>query len=592
MSKLILALVDHPNVDVLLIPVLRELVDRGHRVRALVVNEGRSDRLEAAGLATTGSEEALQDFLDAAGPRLLINAADMIPQHHLGIQVDNLCRQHGVPTLTLEHAPFALAYDGAFPPHVAFGADMMAVIGDEDRRQYEALGIAPERLTVTGSPAFDPIMAATGATSPSPSQDIVIFGQAHTWVGPHSCQGVEGGLWVAELENLYRLLAQRFPAARIRIKPHPAEPHFGTDRLYSQGVPAELNGKVEVVGTESDNVELMAGAALVVSFSSTIWLESRILGRPCVFFSLQERSGRLAEDVARMGGLWIAGRGIDFAARLEPHLTELAAQADAPAAPPPDLLQAYAGPGDGSAAGRVADAAETLLAEGSPEVPMPVVVFDRTGRHPRYLLAGETYARYVHLEALADEVMKLGPGQPEILVVEAADTRLGNHLPLAYLDRHVDDVVAGLPLPHPDDSFDVVAAPDLWQRVLPADRGAVLTELLRVSRSRVVLSTPSPAGQLQLEEVGRLLGHTDLADAWQDEAPDPQEIMDLYKAAELKVGTRHCHNPASWSQSILLENLGLDQDSLAAVRTSLQATAYPNEHQGFGVRVIHSVSRS
>ena len=83
----VLALVDHPNLDVPLLPVLQELARRGHRVEALVVEHGRADNLRAAGLTVQVDPAALPAFLGATGPRLFLTAADMIPQHALGVVI-------------------------------------------------------------------------------------------------------------------------------------------------------------------------------------------------------------------------------------------------------------------------------------------------------------------------------------------------------------------------------------------------------------------------------------------------------------------------------------------------------------------------
>ena len=587
---LILALIDHPNLDLLLGPVLVRLQERGHDVKALVVEAGRPDRLQAMGVPLVRDNHEFDLFLAAPRPRLLLNGADMIPQHRLGIHADIVCRGSGVPTLTLEHAPFSLSYDGSYPPHVEFAADRMAVIGPEDLRQYLARGIPPERLVVTGCPAFDPLVIARRDHHPqAPPRDVAVFGQSHTWTGPGSGQGIPAAAWRDELEQLFRVLCERFPEARLRIKPHPAEPFAGTEVLYHQAVPAELAGRIEILPTDADNARVILQSRLVVSFSSTIWLEARILGRACAFFTLQERRGRLARDIPALGGIWIPGKTVDFTARLRPHLDELAAREPEGDRPPDPLLVDYTGPLDGLASAHVAEEAERLLAEGPPQVPMPLLVFDGPTAPPRRLWPDRTYPDYVHLQAVAEEAMQAGGEQPFVLALVPEDSPLGDHLPLAQLTRCADFPARTPELPYPDRSFDAVAAPDLWTLVGESGRAAVLDELKRVARKRIVTSLPTRAG---LQQYGELRG---LLEWPEDYLPafaagfEPELVERWLHETAGKLRLRPCHQVMSWAQALLLEQVGLDEGGLRSVRSSLQATGFGSERQGRCARTVCTI---
>lgn len=631
----ILALIDHPNLDILLGPVLLELAGRGHAVKALVTAAGRPGRLHAMGVPLVQENREFDAFIGDPGPRLFLNAADMIPQHRLGIQGDMVCRAAGIPSLTLEHAPFSLSYDRGFPPHVEFAADVMAVVGEADRQRYLDLGIAAERLVVTGCPAFDALVRAQRdfqghQDNETARLDIAVFGQSHTWAGPGSSQGIPVDLWRDQLTLLYRTLCDRYPKGRLRIKPHPAEPFAGTEVLYHQAVPDDLRERVEVLPTQADNAGVILGSRFVISFSSTIWLEARILGRPCALLTLQERTGPLAADVASAGGIWIPGRSAFFVDRLLPSLEILDAQAESddsdgatesdgvtesgvPAGWAAAILAGYTGPLDGRAAARVADAAERLLDAGAPRTPMPVLVFDAAHTLPRRLRPGRSYPDYVHLQAVADEAMDGGPEQPRILGLGPAATALREHLPLAFYTLHPEFPGKEVVLPFADGAFDAVAAPDLWT---PDLWTSILREMVRVARRVVVTSAPTPEGLQQYRELSVLLDPApDLGPAFRgagvplragdqdggshgDIGWDPNQfsaescaeslarIEALLRAQPGRLRVRPCHQVMSWAQAIVLEQVGLDEAALGSLRSALQATGYPRESQGCCARTI------
>jgi len=293
---------------VVVLPVIRELTGRGHRVRALVCDFGRADRLQAAGVETTTNAAVFDAFLGASGPRLFLNAADC-----------------------------------------------MALCGDEDARYYAKMGLDPRRLVVTGAPAFDHLATARAGGGGMAGKGVTIFGQGQTWVGPRSTLGHAPDAWCEELARLYRVLCRHFPDAPLRVKPHPAEAAHGIAALYERAVPADLAGRVQMLANADDNnAQLILDSALVVSFSSSVWLEARFLGRTAAYFSLRPRSGRAGAELDALGGTWIPGRGLDLTARLEPHLDRLAQRAREPAPADENVLRRYVGPPDGRAAARAA----------------------------------------------------------------------------------------------------------------------------------------------------------------------------------------------------------------------------------------------
>ncbi len=589
----VLALVNHPNLDLLLGPVLKELQDRGHAVKALVVEAGRPNRLAELGVPLVDELTEFDEFLARPGPRVMINAADLIPLHKLGIHTDMLCQGAGVPTLTLEHAPFGILYGDVFLPRLDFAADVMTVIGQRDKEGYEAMGVDPQRLIVTGAPAFDHLVRARPeAATHLQAKDIAIFGQSHTWVGPGSSQGLDPDAWRDQLTLLYRTLCARYPEAQIKVKPHPAEPFHKTDVLYHEAIPTELGQQIVVLPPDTDNAQLIFESRFVISFSSTIWLETKILGCPCAFFSLQERHGRLAHDLPALGGVWITGKSVDFVARLLPHLADLEAQSKTPEVVDRALLEKYTGPLDGKSTARVAGVAEELMTNGSPNVPRPILVFDGPGVFPRRLRPQQSYADYVHLQMVADQGLVPGVQHPFVLAVSPPGIPLRQHMPLAQYTLFNPTEADSTELPFADDSFDVVVAPDLFLYCREEQREEVLAELLRVTRLKVVTSLPSGLGRNQLGELAGLVElEPDLSAAW-GVAGELEGIASwLRQATNWQVSVRECHQVMSWSQSLIIEHCGLDENALGTLRLSAQATGYPFEGRGFGVRHIYSFAR-
>lgn len=591
----VLALVDHPNLDVVLLPVLAGLAGRGHRVQALVLAHGRAGRLLAAGVETSSDPAALDAFLAAPGPRLFLTAADQVPQHALGVRCVLLCRAAGVPSLAVQHSTFAIGRDIPYQAHLAFASDCMAVCGSDDARHYAALGLDPRRLVPTGAPAFDPLARARAqarAAGAPAGAGAVIFGQAQTWVGPRSTLGHDPEAWCGELARLYAVLHARFPGAPLRVKPHPAEEAHGLAGLWERAVPPALRGAVEVLPATSDNVELIQGSAFVASFSCSVWLEARCLDRCAAYFSLRGRDGAAGADLAALGGAWLPGRGLDLADRLAAALDDGRLRTDGPLPASDTVLERYVGPLDGGSTARVADLAEAMLAGGVPAVDLPELTFDGPDARPRLLRPGVSYAHYVHQQALADEVTAAGPEHPRVLELAPEGSDLVAHLPLAVHARRDGFLDGGAPAGVAAvEPVDVVVAPDLWRDGLPPDPAAEVAAMAALARRRVVLSIAAPAAGELHDAAAALLAAGDLDDAPPARSPDPGELAALCRATGLRVRRYGVHNGASYCQSLLLENLGLEPEALRAVRLSLQASGYPHEKGEGGARLVYVLEK-
>ena len=104
-------------------------------------------------------------------------------------------RQHGIPSLHLSHA---LALNDPYTVHARQVADITAVYGQRGLEGYLDYGVPPERLRVTGNPAWDEIPARRAARAEHGAtlrakhglragEPIVVFGT--TWASRHTAHG-------------------------------------------------------------------------------------------------------------------------------------------------------------------------------------------------------------------------------------------------------------------------------------------------------------------------------------------------------------------------------------------------------------------
>ncbi|MCB1184666.1 hypothetical protein KDM41_14650 [bacterium] len=359
----VLVLVDHPNLDILMLPVVAELRDRGHRTEVLVTGFGVGDRLEAAGCPFTTDETAVDRFLAATGPRLFLNGADLVPDHQRGIEIDARCRDAGVPTLTLEHAPFAVDWDAPFPDNWRYAADVMAMVGADDVRHYRELGVPDARMALTGLPQHDSLFRLKARRDAAPPRaGVALFGRSHSFAGPTSAEGIAPDTWAETLRDLVEVIAAAFPDDPVRIKPHPAEPYHDTERLYFRAMPFRLRDRLSLLRSRHANEDLFLASRCVITFSASVMLEAALVGVPVVFFDHLGRGEAWRRDM-HAAGIVVADVTVDdFASGLVAVIEEVAARVAHPPVLPDDFIARYAHRFDGGSAGRVCDLIERMLA--------------------------------------------------------------------------------------------------------------------------------------------------------------------------------------------------------------------------------------
>ncbi len=356
-------MIDHPNLDILMMPVISELQSRGHDVQALVTGCGVSDRLAAGGFAFTEDEAVMDRFLAADGPRLFLNGADLVPHHPRGMDFDRRCAEAGVPTLTLEHAPFAVDWDGPFPEDWKFAADRMAMVGQDDVRHYREIGVPDERMVLTGLPQHDPLFRARAARDSAPPRDgVALFGRNHSFTGERSAEGLDPEAWAGTMRDLVQVIAAAFPDDPIRIKPHAAEPYHRTDGLYFRAMPFNLRNRISLLDTRQLNEEIFQVSRCALTFSASVMLEAALCGVPVVFFDHVGRSRQWRDDM-RQAGVVVADAALDdFASGLVGVIEEVAERLQNPPRAPEWFVAKYAHRFDGRSAARVCDVIERMAA--------------------------------------------------------------------------------------------------------------------------------------------------------------------------------------------------------------------------------------
>ena len=207
----------------------------------------------------------------------------------LGKTVANWARQHAIPSLQLAHS---IALCDPYTVHAQLHTDLLAVYGERGLEGYLDLGIAPERLRVTGSPAWDNYAQLRGQREQANAflrnkhqlraeLPVVVFGT--TWAANLSAHGNESIYgdsllaFIAACESL-RQEGLRFNAV---IKDRPSNLHFGEQRCAE--LLAELGASDESYFYSTEDTQLWAVAAdLLVAVDSNYSVEAMLAGTPTI----------------------------------------------------------------------------------------------------------------------------------------------------------------------------------------------------------------------------------------------------------------------------------------------------------------------
>ena len=196
-------------------------------------------------------------------------------------------RAHRVPSLHLAHS---LALVDPYTVHRDLTADVLAVYGERGAEGYLDLGIDPDRIVVTGNPAWDGYAQLVGRATElrrqlttrhglDPALPLVVFGT--TWGGHQTALELSGphtrtlGWFIEACEQLF--------AAGLRFQPvvkdRPSNADFGEDFLRTQ-LQRYGADPARYLYTTEDTQEWAVAADLLVAVQSNYLVEAMIVGTP------------------------------------------------------------------------------------------------------------------------------------------------------------------------------------------------------------------------------------------------------------------------------------------------------------------------
>jgi hypothetical protein len=185
-------------------------------------------------------------------------------------------RNLGIPSLCLVdlYAPFEIEWCGS-PDY----CNLVCVLNDAVKARFVAYGVPPDRVAVTGNPAFDRIGALDVATERARYRAELGIGDDEkllVWISQpepliHPFSGIIGD--PALPEHVERSLAENFSeSAKLVMRLHPSE----------HRPPAVSGPSVRYSDVTEPLDPLLCAADCVVTCSSTVGLEAAMLGVPVV----------------------------------------------------------------------------------------------------------------------------------------------------------------------------------------------------------------------------------------------------------------------------------------------------------------------
>ena len=196
---------------------------------------------------------------------------------------------HGIPSLQVAHA-IALADPASVHGHL--DTDVLAVYGERGAEGYLDLGIAPERLIVTGNPGWDEYADLVGRRAElrsglddryglDPALPLVVFGT--TWAGRMTALEPAGDPNQVSLRAFViaceALLSEGF-AVNAVIKDRPSNNLVGQSVL--EQVLAATGSRGRYLRTSEDTRQFAAAADVMVAVDSNYLVEAMLAGTPVV----------------------------------------------------------------------------------------------------------------------------------------------------------------------------------------------------------------------------------------------------------------------------------------------------------------------
>ncbi len=239
-----------------------------NEARSLYMRKGRQSFLPL---------EPMKRLFDEVEPDLVVTTIS--PRAEQAAQL--VARERGVPSICLidlfDKPSIERASESGYGVRIC-------VISEGVRRRLLAAGRRQEEVVVTGNPAFDvlgcPQLSAEGRrmrTERAWGKDFVILWASQVEPKVHPFNGVEADPTLpGQIEQELLSLIVEHSDWRLVIRPHPSE-----------GVRKNPDTERVDISTQNDNLEeLLEAVDVVVTMTSTVGLQGRLLGKPLITVDL------------------------------------------------------------------------------------------------------------------------------------------------------------------------------------------------------------------------------------------------------------------------------------------------------------------
>jgi GT2 family glycosyltransferase/2-polyprenyl-3-methyl-5-hydroxy-6-metoxy-1,4-benzoquinol methylase len=198
-------------------------------------------------------------------------------------------KRRQVPSLHMAHG---MALATPFTVHAAIHADTLAVYGERGGEGYLDLGISPDRLRVTGNPAWDVYFglkaektrvrdAVFGKYSLDPAAPLLVFGT--TWAAFLNAASYAAVFdeTLAAFFFACRTLIEAGRKINIVVKDRPSNLVHGRDTAARLAQEAGLSAS-QYIYTQEDTSLLVTAADVLVSVDSNLSVEAMLAGTPAI----------------------------------------------------------------------------------------------------------------------------------------------------------------------------------------------------------------------------------------------------------------------------------------------------------------------
>jgi hypothetical protein len=193
-------------------------------------------------------------------------------------------RAAGVPSIHLPHGVYARERLIGADVHGVLHADVVAVGGSAQRAWFLSRGVAPDRIVVTGNPAWDRHCGLRRDDCPAldlPPGPVATI--ATSWIGADSAhrshvERLHARMTDAAFAAVTRLRGTR-PDLRLVLRPHPSAPPDMDAALVARAAAA---GAAADRVARGDGTALLARTDVLITLPSSIGVEATLLGTPVV----------------------------------------------------------------------------------------------------------------------------------------------------------------------------------------------------------------------------------------------------------------------------------------------------------------------